>query len=142
MIGVETRVEIERPIENVFDYVSDPRNFPTWNPAGQSVQPVLATTYLMERTLPGGPATNEIEVIARVPQREFAFRTTSGPTPFAYRIRFTPTDQTTLMELDVSASLGPVGDRLGPLARGLVKRGVDENLASLKALLERTPVSR
>ena len=49
---------------------------------------------------------------------------------------------TTLIELEVSTSLGPVGDLLGPLARRAVKRGVDENLASLKGLLERAPVSR
>jgi uncharacterized protein YndB with AHSA1/START domain len=142
MIGVETRVEIERPIGEVFDYVSDPRNLSAWNSAVRSVQPLGATTYLMERDLPGGAAANEIEVIARVPQREFTFRTTSGPTPFAYRIRFTAIEHATVMEVDVSASLGPVGDLLGSLARGMVKRGVDENLASLKTLLERAPVAR
>jgi uncharacterized membrane protein len=142
MIGVETRVEIERPIGEVFDYVSDPRNLPAWNSAVRSVRPLGTRTYLMERDLPSGAAANEIEVIARVPQREFVFRTTSGTTPFAYRIRFTAIEPATVMELDVSASLGPVGDLLGPLARGMVKRGVDENLASLKALLERAPVSR
>jgi uncharacterized membrane protein len=142
MIRVETQVEIQRPIDAVFDYVSDPLSFPAWNSAVQSVRPVRAATYVMERNLPDGPAANEIEVIARAPQREFAFRTTSGPTPFDYRIRFTRTGEATLVELDVSASLGPVGDLLGPVARRTVKRGVDENLRSLKALLERTPVSR
>lgn len=142
MIGVETRVEIERAIGEVFDYVSDPRNLPAWNSAVRSVQPLGGTTYLMERDLPGGPAANEIEVIARVPQREFAFRTTSGPTPFAYGIRFTAIEHATVMELDVSASLGPVGNLLGPLARGMVRGGVDENLASLKRLLEAARVAR
>jgi len=142
MIHVQTQVEIERPIEDVFAYVSDPLTFPAWNSAVHSVRRAGPTTYVMERNLPSGPATNEIEVVARVPQREFVFRTTSGPTPFEYRIRFTPSGRATLVELDVTASLRPVADLLGPLARATVKRGVDENVASLKALLERTKVSR
>src|SRR3954469_2050758 len=135
MIGVRTQIEIARPIEEVFDYVSNPRNFPAWNSAVQSVHPTGPTTYRIERNLPGGRAANELEVGARVRPRELVFHTTSGPTPFGYRIRFTPIAQATLMELDLSASLGPAGTLLGPLARGMVKRGVDENLASLKALL-------
>jgi uncharacterized protein YndB with AHSA1/START domain len=37
MIEIDTHVRIERPIEDVFDYVSDPRNFPRWNSAVRSV---------------------------------------------------------------------------------------------------------
>src|SRR5215213_6397870 len=107
MIHVQTQVEIERPIEDVFAYVSDPLTFPAWNSAVHSVRRAGPTTYVMERNLPSGPATNEIEVVARVPQREFVFRTTSGPTPFEYRIRFTPRGRATLVELDVTASLRP-----------------------------------
>src|SRR3954447_457404 len=136
MISVRAQIEIAGPIEEVFDYVSNPRNFPAWNSAVQSVQPAGPTTYFMERNLPGGRAANKLEVVVRVRLRELVFHTTSGPTPFGYRIRFTPIAQATLMELDVSASLGPVGDRLGPLGRGMVKRGVDANLASLRAILE------
>src|SRR3954452_11915924 len=142
MISVQTQIEIARPIEEVFDYVSNPRNFPAWNSAVESVQPTGPTTYLMQRNLPGARAANRLEVFAPARPRELVFHTTSGPTPFGYRIRFTPIGQATLMELDLSASLGPAGTLLGTLARRMVKRGVDENLASLGALLEQVPVSR
>lgn len=33
MIGFETSVRIERPIEEVFALVSDPLQFPLWNSA-------------------------------------------------------------------------------------------------------------
>src|SRR3954453_21285970 len=99
MISIKTRTEIARPIEEVFDYVADPRNFPAWNSAVQSVRPVGPTTYFMERNLPGGRATNELEVFARVRPRELGFHTPSGPTPFSYRIRFTSVGEATMMEL-------------------------------------------
>lgn len=145
MIEVQTAIEIELPTEEVFAYVSDPRNFPSWNSAVEAIRPVRGAaspaTYLMERNLPGGRATNQIEVVAREPDREFAFRTTSGPTPFAYRIRFTPRERATILDVDVTTSLGRA-DLAGPLARVFVKRGVEQNLATLKTLLERAPVSR
>jgi uncharacterized protein YndB with AHSA1/START domain len=76
----KTAVSIERPIEEVFDYVSDPRNFPRWNSAVQSVNPISGqgepgSTYLMERELPGGRAENGLEVVDR--ERPTAF--TSEP---------------------------------------------------------------
>jgi uncharacterized protein YndB with AHSA1/START domain len=82
----ETSVRIERAIDEVFDYVSDPRNFPRWNSAVQAVSVTSGeggprSTYLMERELPGGPAENELEILDRDRPTEFAVRTTSGPTP-------------------------------------------------------------
>lgn len=92
----ETSVRIERAVDEVFDYVSDPRNFPHWNSAVQAVSVTsgegdAGSTYLMERELPGGPAQNELEILDRNRPTEFAIRTTSGPTPFVYRYDSTPT---------------------------------------------------
>jgi uncharacterized membrane protein len=144
MINVQAGIMIERPIEEVFAYVADPRNLPAWSSAVVSVRPADGATsptrYVMERNLPVGLATNEFEVVAEQPNREFTLRTTSGPTPFAYRIRFTPVGQGTRLDVDVSASLGLAGGAAGPLARAFVRRGVNDNLATLKAILERARV--
>jgi uncharacterized protein YndB with AHSA1/START domain len=66
----ETEVRIERTVDEVFDYVSDPRNFPRWNSAVQAVSVTSGegdsgSTYLMERELPGGGAQNELEILDR-----------------------------------------------------------------------------
>jgi hypothetical protein len=37
--------------------------------------------YVMQRRLPTGPATNELEVVAMRPPDELVILTTSGPTP-------------------------------------------------------------
>jgi hypothetical protein len=94
MITFETSTRINRPIEEVFAYVSDPCNFPRRNSA---VQPYarrrrgdtgVASSYLMERAPPTGRAVNELEVVTREWPREFAIRTTAGPTPFRCRYGF------------------------------------------------------
>jgi uncharacterized membrane protein len=72
MIAFETDVRIDRPIEEVFAYVSDPLNFPRWNSAVQAVRRTsadengAASTYLMERELPSRRASSRS---ARSPAR-------------------------------------------------------------------------
>jgi len=125
-----TSVHIERPLQDVFTYVADPRNLPAWNSAVQSVSPAGDNRYVMRRQLPGGPAENEFEISALDPPRRLAIRTTSGPTAFSYLYRFEPAGRGTLMTLDAEVELP------GLLAR-LVRRGVDVNFATLRATLER-----
>jgi uncharacterized protein YndB with AHSA1/START domain len=92
VIRFETSVRIERPINEVFDYLSDPQSFPRWNSAVRTVRKMSAgegegevgSTYSMERDLPSGRADNELEVVAHERPHEFAIRTTSGLTPFLY----------------------------------------------------------
>jgi hypothetical protein len=64
--------------------------------------------------------------------REFAIRTLSGPTPLVYRYAFSPSDGGTLVELDAQVALPGAAALVGPLARRAIKRGVDDNFATLK----------
>jgi uncharacterized protein YndB with AHSA1/START domain len=106
MIAFQTSIGIDRPLEEVFAYVSDPANFPAWNSAVQDVRPTAAeangtgSTYLMKRQLPTGAATNQLETVAREQPHEFAIRTTAGPTPFLYRYRFAVENGETIVQLD------------------------------------------
>ena len=141
-MNFKTDVRIERPVGEVFDYVSDPRNFPQWNSAVQAVKLVsgegeAGSTYLMERDLPGGPAQNELEIIDLERSTALMIRTTSGPTPFVYRYRFDSDDGATRMELAAEVELSGLAGALGPVASRAVKRGVDSNFADLKRILER-----
>jgi uncharacterized protein YndB with AHSA1/START domain len=143
VIRFETSVRIERPIDDVFAYVSEPENFPRWNSAVQTVrktssgQNPVGATYAMTRQLPSGQAENDLEITAYKRPRAFAIRTLSGPTPFAYRYAFSPSDGGTLVELDAEVELPAAVELVGPLARRAVKRGVDDNFARLKDTLER-----
>jgi uncharacterized protein YndB with AHSA1/START domain len=98
VIRFETSVRIEQPVDEVFAYVSEPENFPRWNSAVQTVRKTsfgedpVGLTYSMTRQLPSGQAENDLEITAYERPREFAIRTLSGPTPFAYRYAFSPSD--------------------------------------------------
>ena len=137
MIAFETDVCIERPIEDVFAYVSNPGNFPFWNSAVNAVRESEPdSTYVMERRLPTGRAVNEVKIVGSERPREFAIRTTSGPTPFSYVYRFSAENGETVVRLDAEVELDGLASLLPQLARRAVKKGVDDNLATLKEILE------
>ena len=144
MIAFETSTRINRPIEDVFSYVSDPLNFPRWNSAVQAVRKTSAGengvrwTYVMERELPTGRAINELEVVASKRPREFVIRSTAGPTPFLYRYRFAAENDETVVQLDAEVELAGAAALLPQLARRAVKKGVEDNFATLKQILETT----
>ena len=68
MTSFQASVRIERPVEEVFAYVSEPEHFPRWNSAVQTVRKTssreepVGSTYAMTRQLPGGQAENELEI--------------------------------------------------------------------------------
>jgi len=141
VIAFETDVRIDRRIEEVFAYVSDPLNFPRWNSAVRTVRKTSgqtdgASTYEMERELPSGRAVNELEVVASEPPRAFAIRTTAGPTPFLYRYAFSAEDGGTVVKLEAQVELPGAAALVPQLARRLVKKGVNDNLATLKQILD------
>jgi uncharacterized membrane protein len=142
VIAFDTDVRIDRPIDEVYSYVSNPLNFPRWNSAVRAVRLTSAgeygtgSTYLMERELPTGRAVNELQVLASERPREFVIRTIAGPTPFLYRYRFAGANDETAVELEAEVELPGAAAFLPRLARRAVKRGVDDNLATLKQILE------
>ena len=142
MIVFRTSIGIKRPAEEVFAYVCDPRNLPAWNSAVQAVRPTspatngVGSTFSMNRNLPTGPATNQLEITASKPPHEFTIRTTAGPTPFLYRYEFAAQNGETVVQLDAKVELDGLATRLPQLARRAVKEGVDDNLATLKMILE------
>jgi uncharacterized membrane protein len=142
VISFETDVRIGRPIEEVFAYVSEPLNFPRWNAAVRAMRETSAggdgvdSSYVMERELPTGRAINELDVVASEAPREFAIRATAGPTPFLYRFRFSSENGETVVRLDAEVRLPGAAALLPKLARRAVQRGVDNNLAGLKRILE------
>lgn len=67
---------------------------------------------------------------------EVVIRAGEGPTPFTYRYRLREANGGTDLTLAAEVDLG-VPRILEPVASRAVKRGVEENFATLKRLLER-----
>jgi Polyketide cyclase / dehydrase and lipid transport len=69
VITFETSVRVERPVEEVFAFVSNPLLLPRWNSAVEAVNctsgtaSAVGSTYSMRRELPSGQVENELEVL-------------------------------------------------------------------------------
>ena len=140
MIRFGTGVHIGRPPGEVFALVGDPETYPRWNSAVQAVVPDAGgggRRFRMQRMLPSGPAENLLEIVRSDPPLEFVIRASEGPTPFTYHYRLEAANDGTDLSLDAEVEISGAISLLGPVAKVAVKRGVDVNLGTLRALLER-----
>ena len=137
-------LDIVAPPSRVFEFVADFTTMPRWYSAVQLVQRVegtggLGTRYEVYRELPGGTARNEVAITSYSGGEEVTFRSLSGPTPFVYQYRVQPVEDSTRLTLEGTISPsglpGPAA-HLGPLAEGLFKRGMRNNLGTLTRILE------
>jgi uncharacterized protein YndB with AHSA1/START domain len=144
MIKFDANIQINRPIEVVFQFVVKNENMPLWNSAVQIVNktstgPVgVGTTYWMARNLPQGRAENTYEIIEYTPPTHFSIKILSGPTPFVYRYHFEPVETGTRLSLDAEVETPATGGLFAPILSRAIKRGVEANFATLKHLLETT----
>jgi hypothetical protein len=143
VIRIETQIELAPGPAVVFARLADLERFPTWNSAVQRVVPRLAgppvagSRYAMSRRLPQGDVDDELEVVAIDPPRELVLRTIGGATPFIYRYTLSARDDRgTLLQLVAEIELGPIAGLLGPAARRAVRHGIDDNLQTLRAILD------
>ncbi|WP_433472801.1 SRPBCC family protein [Spirillospora sp. CA-142024] len=140
-------LDIHRPPSRVFEVVADFRAMPRWYEAVESVTamtgpPGKGARFRMLRSLPGGPARNDVEITAYTPGREVAFSSTSGPTPFRYHYRTEPNPGGTRLMLDGEISgegLTSPAAHLGGLTERLFKQGMKKNLNTLRQILESSP---
>lgn len=142
----ELELDIAANPQRVFDFVADFATVPQWYSAVRRVDRLegphaLGARYLVYRDLPGGQAENEVEITSFVRGNEVTFASQRGPTPFVYRYEVQPRGTGTRLVLEGSISgeglRGPVA-LFTPLAEGLFKRGMRDNLGELRRILERS----
>ena len=146
MIRVEESVEINRPVEEVFSYTSNPENFPQW----------AATVREIRQDAPGGPHNREgerftamqqalgrrfeapFEVIAYEPNLRYAHRSREGhPVPVTMDFTYEPvSSEVTRFTPRIEAEPGGFFGLVGLVLERVIRRQMRTNLATLKDLLE------
>ncbi len=138
-------IDVDAPQEAVFSYIADGSRTPEWYEAVQTASKTTegptgeGTRYTFTRVLPQGEVVNEVEVSEFRKPNLVTFTSKSGPTPFVYRYRIEPTGAGSRVTLEGSITgeglRGPAAV-LAPLAGKFFKRGMAQNLKTLKARLE------
>jgi hypothetical protein len=142
MQAFENTVTIHRPAEEVFAFLADFENIPTWNYAIEdtskaSAGPVgVGTRYRQTRTIPGR-STEEFEVTVFQPASRLAIHGHIGP--FRATISYELTAAADATRLVNTVELDPSQARLrllAPLATPKIKAAVAQNLGTLRQVLE------
>ena len=145
ILHFEASVEIERPVEEVFGYVTVPENLPEW--AGPVVEVRDVQKAAPDRLRQGDKFTaiakflgrrfeTPCEVTDYLSNRQFSFRSTGGPVPQEFTYTFEPTLEGTHLTQSVEAQPGAFFRLTGPLFEAAGKRQINNDLETLKDLLE------
>ena len=142
MATFENTVTIRRAVEDVFAFLADFENIPTWNYAivetnKTSPGPVgVGTTYRQLRSIPSR-SEDDFRVTSFEPIGRLEVHGAIGPFTATISYLLAPTDDGTRLTnvVDLESASGAL--RLAaPLAASRVKRAVAANLDTLKQLLE------
>jgi carbon monoxide dehydrogenase subunit G len=145
MASFSVTLEIARPPEDVFAYLTDVDRLPDWQTTAVSCEtdgPVQLGSRIRERrTFIGRDVRTEVEVTAYDPPRRFDVRARGGPVPFAISHVLQPAPGGTQLDVEVHVKIGGMM-RLaatGPLK--IAEREFRSDFARLKELLEGEPES-
>jgi len=134
-------VTIDRPPREVFAFVADFENVPTWNYAIEETRkrtpgPItVGTEYVQRRGVPQ-PGEERFTVTELVADRAVAIDGTLGPFPARLRYEVEPAGTGTVLTNDVELELSGPLRLAGPVVTSRVKAAVAENLQVLKRRLE------
>jgi uncharacterized membrane protein len=141
-VEFELEVRIERPVREVFAYVTDVRNLPEWQESALEAEwegddPVATGSRIREkRTFLGRTAESELEVTGYDPDRSFDVEALSGPIRFRIRHGFEEIDGGTLLRVRAEAEAGGMLRLAGPMVARQVERQFRSDLERLKKVLE------
>ncbi len=142
MIREEFSVVINRPIEEVFDFVTDPAKRSQWQSATLEVRQtsegpmgVGATMRLVIR-IAGRQRKLTMEVTEYEPNRKYSAKSTSGPFPVQGSYTFESVNGGTRLTFVGEAQLGGFLKLIEPLVRRRQQKRYEADYGKLKELLE------
>ncbi len=106
---LERDIVIGRPVGDVFSYVSEPANLPSWQPAVVEVRRPegeidVGSRFGETRNFVGKRFQTTVEVVALEPDRLFGIRVVDGPLPITIHHLFEPAGDGTRLTIPARRS--------------------------------------
>jgi uncharacterized protein YndB with AHSA1/START domain len=142
MVKVEISEVINRPVEEIFEYISNPENTSQWQSGVLEMEQTskgprgVGTTIRESRRFLGRQMDSTLEITAYEPNRIIKQKSTSGPMALETSFVFES------VEGGTKVTLGGEGDSRGffkladPLVSRIAKRQLVADIANLKDMLE------
>jgi ligand-binding SRPBCC domain-containing protein len=143
MVRIDDRIDIDRPVEEVFAFITDPDRLGEWqtttiSAVKQTDGPMRAGTLVREvRSAPLGKQVESlVEVAEYEPNRVFGLRMLEGPLKIDGTYRFEGQDGRTHLEFDGGGELNGPMRLAAPLLTRVLRRQFAGYHRRLKAVLE------
>ena len=142
MINLKLGTLIDRPINDVFTFVSNPNNMSKWNSAVVSIQQVtpgavgVGTKFKTVGEAMGRRLEGEMQVQAFEPDHKCGFQLQAGPMRMNLAMSFKTVGTGTKLNLNVEGNPAGVFKLAEGLMTGQVKSLMEGNLTKLKSVLE------
>ncbi len=143
MISLDLGVLIDRPVKDVFTFVSDPNNMAKWNSAVVSLQQVtpgvvgVGTKFKSVGEALGRRIEGELQVTAYEPDAKCGFRLNAGPMQLKLTIAFKTVGTGTKVSLNGEGNPGGIFKLAEGVMAGQMKSMMEANLTRLKSVLEK-----
>ncbi|KAA3621380.1 MAG: ATPase [Bacteroidetes bacterium] len=143
MVDVLTKIIIEKPIQEVADYASNPDNAPEWyvnikTAEWKSPKPlrvgslVTFTAHFLGRAL-----TYTYEFIELIPGQKLVMRTAEGPFPMETTYTWEAINEnTTQMTLRNTGSPSGFSKLMAPFMASMMKKANNKDLRRIKKIIE------
>lgn len=140
MIRVEHTLEIDRPAEDVFDYLTTIESLPDWQAsaleASREGDPGVGMQVHETRKFLGRRVESTLEVTEYERPRRFSLRTISGPVPFEVRHTLEEIAGRTRLSFEGTGETGGFFKLAEPVVARRAERQFIGDLETLKDVLE------
>jgi len=142
MAQLDISTVIDRPVEEVFAFLSNPENGPKWSSGSSEVMitsdgPIgVGTTYRSIRSFLGQRIESETEITEYEPNQLYATRSISGPFPMESSVSFEPVEGGTRITGTLWGEPGGFFKLAEPILVSRMKQQFETDLAHLKEMME------
>jgi len=143
MINLDLGTLIDKPVKDVFAFITNPANMAKWNSAVVSMEQItpgavgLGTKFKNVGEMMGRRIEGQMEVVAFEPDSKYGFQMNAGPMQINVTITFKTVGTGTKLSLNAQGNPAGVFKLAEPVMQGRVKSMMEENLARLKSVLEK-----
>jgi carbon monoxide dehydrogenase subunit G len=143
MINLDFGVLVDRPMKDVFAFVSNPNNMSQWNSAVVSLQQAtpgavgVGTKFKTVGEMMGRRIEGEMQVTIYEPDTKCGFQLQAGPMLVNLTLNFKTVGTGTKVSLNAQGNPGGIFKLAEGVMAGQIKSMMEGNLARLKSVLEK-----
>ncbi len=143
MINLDFGVLVDRPIKDVFAFVSNPNNMSQWNSAVVGLEQItpgtvgVGTKFKSIGEMMGRRIEGEMQVTIYEPDTQCGFQLQAGPMQVNLALSFKTVGTGTKINLNAQGNPGGIFKLAEGVMAGQVKSMMEGNLARLKTALEK-----